>query len=82
MFKRKITYCQFLAIDHSISSRTVSFPWWKKERDARTEFEICLDAFLIEQVEHGYPRNQVSKYPGAYILQMVRVWNMDLIADH
>ena len=38
-YSRKITYCQSLAIDHSISFQIVSFPWWRKtesERETRT----------------------------------------------
>ena len=59
---RKMTYCQFLAINRSIFSQIVSFPW----RDAHTEFEIGPRRRLHDS------RSQVSRYSGAYILQMVR----------
>ena len=75
---RKMTHCQFLAIDHSKSSQTVSFPWWKKERRAHG---VWIRLRRVPSLNHGYPGNQVSRYPGAYILQMVCSWNVSLIRE-
>ena len=73
-----MTHCQFLAIDHSKSSQTVSFPWWKKERRAHG---VWIRLRRVPSLNHGYPGNQVSRYPGAYILQMVCSWNVDFMRE-
>ena len=51
-----------------------------EERETRTR-SLKSAPTRYAHLEHGYPRNQVSRYPGAHILQMVGNWNADLIAD-